>query len=59
MSTGADKAHDDTSSQRTWNTPEAIARHRRMTPGERIKKTSQLSNQALKLARARRIDADD
>jgi hypothetical protein len=44
--------------QKTWNTPEAIARHRAMTPGERIKKASQLSNQALKMARARRVDAD-
>ncbi len=27
-----------------------------MTPGERIKKASQLSDQALKMARARRIN---
>ncbi len=44
--------------QKTWNSPDAIARHRAMTPGERIKKASRLSNQALKMARARRIDAD-
>ena len=57
MSTSSDKPQDG-SVQKTWNTPEAIARHREMTPGERIKKASQLSNQALKMARARRIDAD-
>jgi hypothetical protein len=58
MSTRADKPHDG-SAQKTWNTPETIARHRAMTPGERIKKASQLSNQALKMARARRLDPDD
>jgi hypothetical protein len=42
--------------QRTWNSPEAIARHRAMTPEQRIKKTVELSNQALKMARARRVD---
>lgn len=42
--------------QRTWNTPEAIARHRAMTPGQRIKKTVEISRQAIKMARARRID---
>lgn len=57
MATRANKPHGD-SSQKTWNTPDAIAKHRAMTPGERIKKASQLSNQALKMARARRIDAD-
>lgn len=58
MPAEADKPHG-APTQKTWNTPEAIARHRTMTPGERIKKASQLSNQALKMARARRIDADD
>jgi hypothetical protein len=58
MSARADKPHDDPG-QKTWNTPEAIARHRALTPGERIKKASQLSNQALKMARARRINADN
>ncbi|HEX2071315.1 MAG TPA: hypothetical protein VHF90_06690 [Thermoleophilaceae bacterium] len=57
MSARGDKA-DARTGQKTWNTPEAIARHRAMTPGERIKKASRLSDQALKMARARRIDAD-
>ena len=57
MPARADKA-EASPGQKTWNTPEAIARHRAMTPGERIKKASRLSNQALKMARARRIDAD-
>lgn len=56
MPTRADKPEVNPG-QKTWNTPEAIARHRAMTPGERIKKASRLSNQALKMARARRIDA--
>jgi hypothetical protein len=43
-------------SQRTWNTPDAIARHAAMTPGQRIKKTAELSRQAIKMARARRVD---
>ncbi len=44
------------SGQKTWNTPEAIARHRALTPEQRIKKTVELSRQAIKMARARRLD---
>jgi len=38
--------------QRTWNTPEDIARHREMTPDQRIKKAIELSRAALRFATA-------
>jgi hypothetical protein len=44
------------SPKQTWNTPEAIAKHRAMTPEQRIKKTVEVSQQAMKMARARRVD---
>jgi len=39
-----------------WNTPEAIARHRSMTPEERLHRTIELSRAALRFARAERVD---
>jgi hypothetical protein len=42
--------------QRTWNTPEDIARHREMTPEERLRKTIKLSQAALRFAAAGRSD---
>ena len=39
-----------------WNTPEAIARHRSMTPEERLRRTIELSRAALRFARAERVD---
>jgi hypothetical protein len=54
MAGTADKR--DGKKRETWNTPEAIARHRAMTPAERIKRTVELSQQALKMAHARRTD---
>lgn len=41
----------------TWNTPEAIAQHREMTPEQRLRKTIELSRAVLRLARAPRVDA--
>lgn len=40
----------------TWNTPEAIERHRRMTPEERVRKAIELSRAAIRFARAERVD---
>jgi len=51
----AHRSHAD-AARRTWNTPDAIARHRTMTPAERIKKVVKLSREARKLATARRVD---
>lgn len=51
----ADRTHAD-STRRTWNTPDAIAKHRAMTPAERIEKVVKLSREARKLATARRVD---
>ena len=45
-----------THGQRTCNTPDAIAEHRRMTPEERFHKAVQLSRAALRFARAPRVD---
>lgn len=42
----------------TWNTPEDIAKHRAMTPGERIKKTVEISNETARLARERGVPFD-
>lgn len=50
-----DRTHGD-DTRRTWNTPDAIAKHRAMTPAERIKKVEKLSREARKLATARRVD---
>jgi hypothetical protein len=43
----------------TWNTPEWIARHRAMTPGERIELAVALSRTALQFAQARPLAPDD
>lgn len=37
---------------RTWNTPEAIARHREMTPEQRLRAAIALSQAALRFAQA-------
>jgi hypothetical protein len=42
----------------TWNTPEDIAKHRAMTPGERIKKTVEISNETARLAHERGVPFD-
>jgi hypothetical protein len=44
------------SDQSTWNTADAIAEHRVMTPEQRLRKAIQLSRAALRLARAPRVD---
>lgn len=51
----ADRTHAD-GKRRTWNTPDAIAKHRVMTPAERIDKVVKLSREARKLATASRLD---
>ena len=38
----------------TWNSPEAIARHREMSPEERLRKAIALSQAALRFATAPR-----
>ncbi len=38
--------------QGTWNTPEAISRHREMTPEQRLRAGIALSQAALRFARA-------
>jgi hypothetical protein len=40
--------------QRTWNAPEDIERHRRLTPEQRLRKTIALSRAALRFAAAER-----
>jgi hypothetical protein len=40
-------------SDETWNTPEAIERHRAMTPEERIHLMVKVSNAAMKFAAAK------
>lgn len=42
--------------QGTWNTPEAIARHRLMAPEERLRRAVELSRAALRFAGAQRAD---
>jgi len=41
----------------TWNTPEAIAEHRAMSPEQRVRKAIALSQAALRFASAPRVDA--
>jgi hypothetical protein len=43
----------------TWNAPAWIARHRAMSPGERIELAVVISRAALQFARAPRVSADD
>ena len=43
-------------SRQTWNTPEAIAKHRAMSPEQRLRKTIALSQAALRFAHAERVD---
>lgn len=45
-----------TEPRRTWNTPEAIGRHRQLSPGERVKLAVEVSRMALKFAHAGRPD---
>jgi len=40
--------------QRTWNTPEQIARHRAMTVEERLRRTIELSRAAIRFSQAER-----
>lgn len=40
----------------TWNTPEQIAAHRAMTPGQRVRRTIEVSRAALLFTRAERVD---
>lgn len=40
----------------TWNSPEQIAAHRAMTPGQRLRRTIEVSRAALLFARAERVD---
>ena len=41
---------------KTWNSPEAIAEHRAMTPEQRLRKAIALSQAALRFTRAERVD---
>lgn len=41
---------------RTWNSPEAIAEHRAMSPEQRLQKAIALSQAALRFAHASRVD---
>jgi hypothetical protein len=43
----------------TWNSPEWIARHSAMAPGERIELAISISRVALQFAAARRVAPDD
>ena len=43
-------------SPQTWNSPEAIAEHRGMSPEQRLRKAIALSQAALRFARAERVD---
>ena len=54
------RAHSDLAKpdagSKTWNSPEAIAEHRAMSPEQRLRKTIALSQAALRFARAERVD---
>ena len=57
----AEHAEDHTGEARvdgskTWNSPEAIAEHRAMSPEQRLRKAIALSQAALRFARAERVD---
>jgi hypothetical protein len=40
----------------TWNDPERIAVHRRLTPSDRVRLMIEASRAALRFARGRRVD---
>jgi len=52
-STGKTAASEDRAA-RTWNPPDVIADHRRMTPEQRVRKAIEISRAALRFARAPR-----
>ncbi len=54
MATNSKSARPNTASAgpRTWNTPEAIARHRALSPEERLRKAIALSRAALRFSAA-------
>ena len=54
--TKIDTAKSDAAASKTWNSPEAIAEHRAMSPEQRLRKTIALSQAALRFARAERVD---
>jgi hypothetical protein len=43
----------------TWNDAEAIARHRRMTPSQRVALAIEVSQAALRIAHAERVPDDE
>jgi hypothetical protein len=57
MANAANTPDKNSGSQRTWNAPEDIERHRRLTPEERLRKTIAVSRAALRFASAERVDA--
>ena len=57
MANPGNKPDGNVASQRTWNAPEDIERHRRLTPEERLRKTIAVSRAALRFASAERVDA--
>lgn len=49
-------ASTDGVTHETWNSPAQIARHRAMTPQERLRKAIALSQAAIRFSRAERVD---
>lgn len=54
--TGDGKSTSQGDGSKTWNSPEAIAEHRAMTPEQRLRKAIALSQAALRFTRAERVD---
>jgi len=48
----SDRSNTSSAASRTWNTPEAIARHRAISPEERLRKAIALSRAALRFSAA-------
>jgi hypothetical protein len=45
--------------QKTWNDPDQIAEHRRMTVEQRVLRAIELSRAALRMTAAKRVGGDD
>lgn len=56
MPRDADGKGERRGESKTWNTREAIAEHRAMSPEQRLRKTIALSQAALRFSRAERVD---
>lgn len=55
-STGKNVAPASARQGQTWNSPEQIAEHRAMTPEQRLRKMISLSQAAVRVSRAERVD---